>query len=221
MEITQIPQEVLSFAELKEDPSYPRIPPEQRALYLTTAQRAGQRAAQTYAGQDLEAILTRGGVAVRRFSDSAGGDLHSQILYDGTHRQVDLFLPMAEKLSAAMAKTPCPIPPKKVEAMFLAHEFYHYLEYASGHRTEEQCPPVQKRFLGIFSVQNRVCRMSEIAAFAFSKAFCHAEVAPKAMDYMLICCRENRSYADFCVWMDRLQAECKAACGGLPKGEAI
>ena len=212
MELAQIPDEVFAYCDLKEDLSFACIPPQARKSYIETALQAGRQAAEKYAGQSLLSVLQHNGVTVRRFEDAPGGDLHAQICYDDKMRQIDLFLPMTRKLSEAMAKTPYPVTAEQVEEMFLAHEFYHYLEYAQGQGTEALCPPVKKKMLGLFSVQSRVIRMREIAAFVFSKQICRAAVHPKAMDYALLCDRRGQPYSELCAWVGRLQAEYEAAC---------
>ena len=56
-------------------------------------------------------------------------------------------------------------------------------------------------------------RTSEIAAFAFSKAYCAWPVHPKAMDYVLANRRAGGSPDDLSDWFDRLQADYRTACG--------
>lgn len=213
LHLEQIADEVFAFADLKEDFSYAYIPPAARKAYLTRALGAGRQAAAQWAGRDLTAALTAAGAVIRRHSEAPAGDLHAQITWDGGTRLLELYPATARAVSEAMAETPWPLTPEQAEQLFLAHEFYHYLEYSSGHLTDEQCPPVQKRILGLFPVSAQIRRTSEIAAFAFSKAYCAWPVHPKAMDYVLANRRAGGSPDDLSDWFDRLQADYRTACG--------
>ena len=126
-------------------------PARKRQYYIAAGLAAGRRAARIYRGRDLGALLCSDGVEIRRFSDPSPSGLHSQICCDGAAKQVDLFRDTAGQLSAAMDKTPCPVSPQELERLFLAHEFYHWLEYSSGAGTELQCEPICTKLFGLFS----------------------------------------------------------------------
>lgn len=212
MELGRISDEVFAFSDLKEDFAYARIPREKRQYYITAGLAAGRRAARIYRGRDLGALLCSDGVEIRRFSDPSPSGLHSQICYDGAAKQVDLFRDTARQLSAAMDKTPCPVSPQELERLFLAHEFYHWLEYSSGAGTELQCEPICTKMFGLFPRQVRIRRTGEIAAFAFSKEFCGLPVHPKAIDYVFAYGREGKSFEEICARLAGLEAEYQAEC---------
>jgi hypothetical protein len=181
-----LPDEVYAFSDLREDFAYQKIPPERRGYYISRALQLGRQAAADYQGKDLCALLRADGVTLRRVTEPSPIGLHAQIWYDGPHRQVDLFTDTAQKLSRALADTPLPLTPQQAEELFLAHEFYHWLEYAAGVPTDARCDPVETRVLGLFRREIRVRRTGEIAAFAFAGAWCQLPLHPKALDYWLL-----------------------------------
>ncbi|MEG0996185.1 MAG: hypothetical protein RSH26_04430, partial [Clostridia bacterium] len=124
------------------------------------------------------------------------GELHSQICYDGKIKQIDIFTATAGHIAAAMDKTPYPISQEDVERLFLAHEFYHWLEYSTGNTTDMQCEPVHAKLLGFFARDYRIRRTSEIAAFEFAKVWCCVPIHPKAMDYVLAYDRQNKPFSE-------------------------
>ena len=218
IQLPSLPDEVFAFQDLKEDFSYAWISPAQREAYLSAALGAGRSAAANWRGHALDEDLARAGVAVRCWPDAPSSDIHSQILWDGGTHQIDIFLPTARAVGEAMAGTSCPLTPEQVKDAFLAHEFYHYLEYSTGHWTDELCPPVSKRIFGIFRTPAPIRRMSEIAAFAFSREFCGLPVHPKLMDYVLLYQRRGLSESELLGRMERLAAEYYAACGRAEEG---
>jgi hypothetical protein len=181
-----LPDEVFAFSDLKEDFVYKKIPPDRRGYYIAAALQLGRQAAEDYRGQDLKALLQADGVTLRRVEDPSPTGLHAQIWYDGPHRQVDVFAHTAKKLSEALEGTSLPLTADQVEELFLAHEFYHWIEYSTGVPTESRCDPVEHKALGLFRQTSQVRRTGEIAAFAFAKAWCGLPLHPKALDYWLL-----------------------------------
>lgn len=212
MELGRIPDEAFAFSDLKEDFVYAKIPREKRQYYIAAGLAAGRQAARTYRGKDLAALLCSDGVQIRRFSEPSPSGLHSQICYDGATKQVDLFCATAKQLSAAMNKTPCPVSPQELERLFLAHEFYHWLEYSSGVGTELRCEPIRTKLFGLLPRQVRIRRTGEIAAFVFSKEFCGLPVHPKAIDCVFVDGRAGKSFEETCARLAELEAEYRAEC---------
>lgn len=208
----KLPDDVFAFSELKEDLVYRRIPRDKRQYYIEAGLTAGRQMAHACQGKDLPAVLHEDGVVIRRLSEPSPTGLHAQICYDGNSKQVDLYMDTAHRLSRAMEKTPFPIAPDVLEQLFLAHEFYHWVEYASGSPTEEQCEPLRTKWLGVIPRTIRVRRVDEIAAFAFAKEFCSLPIHPKAIDYILMCQEQAESYEKVCALFVRMEQEWRAAC---------
>lgn len=181
-----IPDAVFAFSDLREDFVYRHIPPRQRQEYLESAMQIGEQQAAAYAGKDLSQIMEADGVQIRRFPEVSKVGLRSQICYDGKYKYVDIFTETAAQISSALAITDCPLTQGQVEALFLAHEFYHWLEYSSSIPTSQLCGSFRGKVFGLLPRTYQVRRTSEIAAFLFAKKWCGLPIHPKAIDYYLI-----------------------------------
>lgn len=185
-ELERIPDEVFAFDDLREDPVYKAIPRSERMAYIRLGLETGRAAAEEYAGRDLAALLRADGVTIHRVEEPSPSCLHAQITYDGGCRQVDLFADTARRLSRVLEAAGFPVSPEQIEQLFLAHEFYHWLEYAGRIRPVEESRPLHTCLLGLIPCTRLVRRTGEIAAFAFAKQVCGLPVHPKAMDYLLL-----------------------------------
>lgn len=207
-----LPDAVFAFRDLKEDPAYRRIPRQKRRYYLEEPIRLGCQAAASYIGRDLEPILRDNGVSVQTLPDEPPGYLHAQILFDGNRKEIQIFTAVAQRLSEVMAETPFALTPEQLQRLFLAHEFYHWLEYASQTSTEARCEPVEVKLLGLFPRRIRVRRTCEIAAFQFSKEFCQLPIHPKVMDYVLLYRDSGASFAEINRKLSALRFEYEEEC---------
>lgn len=204
--------EVFAFSDLREDPAYRRIPREKRRYYLEEPIRLGRQAAASYQGRDLEQILRDEGVLIQMLHDEPPGYLHAQILYDGNRREIQVFTAVARHLSEVMAETPFAYTPEQLEKLFLAHEFYHWLEYSSQTFTDALCEPVEGKLLGLFRSRMRVRRTCEIAAFQFAKEVCGLTIHPKIMDYVLLYRDKGEAFAEIDRKLSALRAAYEEAC---------
>ena len=207
-----LPDEVFAFSDLKEDTAYRRIPRQKRRYYLQEPIRLGGQAAIQYRGRDLERILRDSGVSVQTLHDGPPGYLHAQILYDGDRREVQIYTAVARRLSEVMAETPFPFTPEQLQKLFLAHEFYHWLEYSSQTSTDSRCEPVEVRLLGLFRSRVRIRRTSEIAAFQFAKEFCQLSIHPKIMDYVLLYRERGAAFAEIDRELSALRSKYEEEC---------
>ena len=204
--------EVFAYDDLKEDFAYGHIPPEKRQYYIAQGLAAGRAAAVQYEGCDLAALLAADGVTLCRVTAPSRIGLHAQICYTGDKKQIDLCAATAKELSEVMADTPYPVSQTQVEQLFLAHEFYHWLEYSAGVATDEKVEPARFRLFGLFERKMAVRRTGEIAAFAFAKQWCKLPVHPKAMDYLLLCQKQGKTQAQAEEQFHRMEQEYQAAC---------
>ena len=201
-----------AYSDLKEDFVYARIPRERRKYYIDRGLALGLEAAERYAGRDMEALLVQDGVAVRRVEAPSPIGLHAQICYDGKNRQVDLFPATARELSQALDGTGLALPPEELERVFLAHEFYHWLEYSAGVLASAKCEPIERKALGLFPHRSQVRRVDEIAAFAFAKEYCRLPVHPKAMDYLLLYRKKGEDLEKIGKRLQALEDEYRREC---------
>lgn len=201
-----------AFSDLREDFVYARIPRARRGYYIQRGLALGREAAAQYRGRDLTALLREDGVALNRVEEPSPWGLHAQICYDKADRQIDIFADTARALSQALEGTGLEQGPEALERLFLAHEFYHWLEYSAGMLASEQCGPVEWRVLGLIPRRARVRRVDEIAAFAFAKELCGLPVHPKAMDYILLYRRQGVGPEQIAGRLQALEDEYRREC---------
>lgn len=204
--------EACAFSDLKEDFVYARIPRARRGYYIRRGLELGREAAKRYQNQDMAALLAKDGVAVRRVEQPSSWGLHAQICYDKDVRQIDLFPATARELSQALEGAGLELPPEALERAFLAHEFYHWLEYSAGALASAKCDSVEWKALGVLTRRAQVRRVDEIAAFAFAKEYCRLPIHPKAMDYVLLYRRQGDSPAQIGERLRALEEEYRREC---------
>lgn len=186
--LDRIQDEVFALDELREDVVYKHIPPTEHMKYIQAGLCAGRQAAERYAGKDLIALLQHDGVQIQRISTPSPTLMHAQIIYDKKLRRVDIFMDTAHRISCAATRAGYVMKVEQIERIFLAHEFYHWLEYSGKLCPVEETQLVEvSTFGGIFCRQAKVHRTGEIAAFIFAKEFCGMTIHPKALDYLLLC----------------------------------
>lgn len=211
-ELTLRPDALWAYCDLKEDFAYAKIPPGERQYYVEAGLAAGREQAKKYRNQNILSLLEKDGVEIRRFSVKSPAGLHSQICYDGRVRQIDIFTETAGELAETMKDTPWPVTQKETEQLFLAHEFYHWLEYSGRFLLEQQCRPVRIKILGIFSREIQIRRVSEIAAFSFTKEFCGLPVHPKMTDYLFMYRQKGKSFQEINEIFDKMEQEYRREC---------
>ena len=181
-----ISDEAFAFSDLRVDFVYNRIPRDRRQYYIAEGLRIGAETARKYRGRDIRELLCNDGVAIRTIDTPSPSGMHAQIYYDGGERRIEIFTETAKRFADALADVPIPLSQEQAQEIFLAHEFYHWLEYSKGRGTEMLCAPVERKLLGLIPQRLRVHRVCEIAAFQFCKEYCGLPVHPKAVDYLLL-----------------------------------
>lgn len=204
--------EACAFTDLREDFVYARIPRGRRGYYLARGLALGREAAAQYAQQDLRALLQRDGVVLNRITQPSPWGMHAQICYDKKTRQVDIFADTARAMAEALDGTGLELGAEQLEELFLAHEFYHWLEYSSGLLASEKCEPVEWRVLGPLRRRAGVRRVDEIAAFAFAKELCGLPVHPKALDYVFLYRRQGKSTEQIAPLLAQIEEEYRQEC---------
>ena len=204
--------EACAFSDLKEDFVYARIPRARRGDYVQRGLSLGREAAARYAVEDMDKLLRRDGVVLNRVEEPSPWGLHAQICYEKAARQIDIFAATARELSEALAGTGLEQPPEALERLFLAHEFYHWLEYSAGVLASAKCEPVEWKVLGPLRRRSQVRRVDEIAAFAFAKQLCAMPVHPKAMDYILLYRKKGEGLEQIAQRLRDMEAEYRREC---------
>lgn len=211
-EFPQISTETFAYWELKEDPSYPNIPKEERLRLILAGIAAGERMANQYRGEDLERLMTEDGVVMHRFTEPSPVGMHAQIQYDAGVKRVDLFLATAKQLEQVMHSTPHPYSAKDFERMFLAHEFYHWLEYSGRTPFRAGIKPLRHKLFGLIPHSFTPCRLSEIAAHAFTNRFCCLPFDSRLPDYLIMYQKTGKSTSEVYDELRNMQAQYQAEC---------
>lgn len=204
--------EACAFCDLREDLVYPRIPRPQRSCYLARGLALGRAAAARYPLQQLRGLLLRDGVVLNRVAQPSPSGMHAQICYDKKTRQIDIFTATARAMAEALRDAGPALDAARLEELFLAHEFYHWLEYSSGQLASEQCEAVEWPVLGIFRRRARVRRVDEIAAFAFAKEVCGLPVHPKALDYVFLYHQQGKQSGQIAPLLAALEEDYRREC---------
>lgn len=204
--------EACAFCDLREDLVYPRIPRARRSCYLARGLALGREAAARYPLQQLRGLLEQDGVVLNRVAQPSPSGLHAQICYDKKTRQIDIFTATARAMAEALQDTGLALSAAQLEELFLAHEFYHWLEYSSGQLASEQCEPVEWPVLRLFRRRAWVRRVDEIAAFAFAKEVCGLPVHPKALDYLFLYRQQGRESGQIAPLLAALEEEYRREC---------
>lgn len=203
----KITDEVWALIDLKADPLYEKIPKVQRKYFINTALSIAVAEAQKYKNQNLIHLMELNGTTINHHSEIPRSGLHSQIYYCGDKKEIDIYDGMINKLFKIMQSTDYPLSESKIAEVFVAHEFYHWLEYSSGISTEQKCNPIQVKTFGLIKRDLHIRMTSEIAAFEFSKIWCDLPVHPKLMDYILFAQESNQSHEAIELLLMRYQQE--------------
>ncbi len=211
-EFPQISPETFAYWELKEDPSYPRIPKEERLRLIRAGIDAGERMADAYRAEDLERLMKEDGVVLHRFTEPSPIGIHAQIQYGDGVKSVDLFPETAKQLEAVMHSTPYPYSARQFEQMFLAHEFYHWLEYSGRTPLRAGIKPLRHKLFGLIPHHFTPCRLSEIAAHAFTNRFCRLPFDSRLPDYLILYEEMGKSRSEVYDELRTMQAQYQAEC---------
>lgn len=181
----------LSLMELRRDPMYRRIPEERRLWYAERSLRDGREAVEGTEPLAIGELLERAGIDVRIEGASGGmfgSALRAQIDWTGKVPRIVVYRESMRQLAEAASAFPGTFGELTAEAaadIHLAHEYYHWLEYARGAFTAERLDPVEIRF-GPWKRKASVRQCGEIAAHAFAKRLLKLPHLPNLLDYLYL-----------------------------------
>jgi hypothetical protein len=184
----------LADAELRRNPLYPRFPENRKEWYIEQSLMLGTQAAdrQLERGDDIQKLVRESGIELVRRSEHTTGRpsaLRSEIEYREEGSTITVYMDSIRSMSRNSREFAPPglaLTAERSFEMHVAHEFYHYLEFASGSTTSQRLPKIEISWLGKFKRRVELSETCEIAAQAFAKRFCGLEVLPTYYDLLLV-----------------------------------
>ena len=184
-----------TLMELKEDPLFCRIDPQQVPLYVNAAIADGKLKSEYYDKIKMFQILKQKNVAVAVNKDGSPYQVHSQVVFRGKEIRIEIDAKTVKELNCSLYEMGVKVSTGKLILLHLAHEFYHCLEYWDQEEIGKRCPKVTYPFFGIFPCRGYVRRTSEAAAHIFATEICGLDFHPKLLDYLLLE-KSNKDVAD-------------------------
>ncbi|GAB6991782.1 hypothetical protein [Paenibacillus pini] len=201
--IASLSDEMLAYAELTQDPLFHKIPKDQISYYVESSLDQGRQMGAHYAGISVRECCKREGLAFEITSKS--GTFHqvsfrAQIDFAKKPPEIVIYssslVEMQQALETLLGREESPDIDELID-IHLAHEFFHYLEYKSGHFTNELLKPIDVFKLGFYTKRSSVVKSSEIAAHAFCKEMMGLPYLPNLLDYVYLIENKQMSLEQF------------------------
>lgn len=180
--------QALGLLQLREDPQYPRIPPDQRAALVESALDDGRSMADRIRerwGRDPAAIAARCDVPVIRSEDDAGfGTVIVNAEYIARPPSITLYVPAIRRLDRLIAEREVPVDSSL--PIFLAHELYHHFDCLRGKARLSRQHAVRIFSVGSWHWTSGLSSLSEIAAGAFAQQLLGLPFHPRLLDALLL-----------------------------------
>ncbi len=181
----------LGLLELKRDMIFHTIPKDKYAYYVTNALRMGEELAEDYIGEDIEKLIKQAGIDIVTVPTSGSyykvrfrarfykkKDDLKILLYQDTMNE---FVENCKGLQKEDVLTR-----EIVRKIYLAHEFFHYIEDLKGKETSEHLDKVNTTKFMFRKIWHFVGSTNEIAAYAFSKKVLGLNNLPNIYDYVYL-----------------------------------
>ncbi|ELU5588512.1 hypothetical protein SCB17_003023 [Clostridium perfringens] len=197
-EILQIStDDIMSLAELKEDPMFSIMSKKEILYYIRESQRIATERAKTlkeeFIYENLIDICNIKGIQVNicnkdcKFMDIK---YRAEIYYRKS--EINIIRPSIELMFNELKNNNLNIYKDKtlviedVIDIHLAHELYHLLEYNEQKDTSYLLNPITELKIFNFKKVRRVLKVSEIAAHKFCKEYLDMTFHPKVLDYLYL-----------------------------------
>ncbi|MEK4854596.1 hypothetical protein NST04_32480 [Paenibacillus sp. FSL H7-0756] len=183
--------EVLGYAELKNDLLFHRIPYSKRRYYVERPLAIGREQALAFKaryGTDVGAICRNRGIRIDlNLRKGTIGQIRfrAQIELSAKERVITLYQSSMEELrqSAGVLLPGHSFSLKEITDIHLAHELFHDLEFTELGYTNKRLDDISSLSLGPLRIRSSVTRTSEIAAHAFSRYLLDLPCLPNLLDY--------------------------------------
>ena len=180
--------QALGLLQLREDPQYPRIPPDRRAALVEAALDDGRVMAdriREQRGQDPAAIAAYSNVPVIQSADDAGyGSVIVYAEYVARPPSITLYIPAIRRLDRLVAERDVPMGSSL--PIFLAHELYHHFDCLRGKARLSRRHAVRILSVGAWHWTSGLSSLSEIAAGAFAQRLLGLPFHPRLLDSLLL-----------------------------------
>lgn len=196
----------LAMCELSQDLLYGRIPKEKRQDYIDASLKIGYEEAFPYRGQNIFKLYEKHGIRIVYHKESKGTMgvlLRGQAVMSNKEKKVELYKTSIESLAVNSSFKDSPgLSYEQALQLHLAHEFFHYLEFAEGKTAAEKLPPVVLTKILGWKRYGFINRCSEIAAHAFAKTMLDLPYLSNAYDYFYLLKTGKMKEEDFISMMN-------------------
>ncbi|SMO36365.1 hypothetical protein [Melghirimyces algeriensis] len=185
------PSIILAFTELEQDEMYGMIPDSFIPRYLETAITFGKNAAfhERY-NENLPHLMNRlmkSGIRVRfikRNNTESTEWVRAQ--YRRKPPTIEIHQSSMDQLRNFFDRSGYSVIEDDLIALHLYHEWFHHLEESTLGHTDQRVPKVQTKRWGPFSLRQRIHRLREIAAHAFTQEAMGLTWSPLLLDHIIL-----------------------------------
>lgn len=190
--LNRLNDEVLAYAELKNDLVFHKIPKDKVNYYINQSLLLGEEKAKKYKALDLTKMCNDNGVKVEIVKESGkfySVQFRAEISFSKKENVIKIYESSLVDLMNScnkIASTEDKLSYQDVINIHLAHEFYHFLEYKEKQYTNEVLEPISTFELLNFKKKSSVLKCSEIAAHKFCKDVLGLRYLPNIYDYLYL-----------------------------------
>lgn len=177
--------EAWSFMELKEDPLFAFLKPEEYATYICGAMRDGKSHAAGLTMEQIKQSMEQFKIQIEIVTGKNPIQVHSQTLWNQKTLEVELFETVILDIVDLLDNKGIFMTRQEIMDVHLAHEYYHCMEYLQDRQISRRLAPVCYRTMGIIRRKGYLNRTREIAAHMFAKEVCDFPFHPKYLDVLL------------------------------------
>ncbi|UYP01153.1 hypothetical protein OF820_05570 [Oceanotoga sp. DSM 15011] len=186
--INIIDDEIMSFAELKEDQVFSKIEKKELLNYIKKPINIGKEEALIYKNKSIEDLCYEFGIKINFINKSQDKDLIAiRADYCDYDKNINIYTDSIYKMASSFKSLNFNnINSDDIINIHLAHEFFHFLEYNKIGLVNEKLPKVINiNFLGIKKFST-VLKTREIGAHIFCKNMMNLKFHPKCIDYIYL-----------------------------------
>lgn len=211
--LNRLSDKVLAYAELKNDLLFNKIPKDKICYYINQSLWMGKDKAIQYKHMNLQQMCHDKGLKIEVVAKSGkfyGVRFRAEINFSKRENVIKIYKDSLEELMDSCNRlnfSEDKLTYEDILNIHLAHEFYHYLEYAQGKYTNEMLDKVDTIDLGFYKKKATILKCSEIAAHMFCKELLGLKYLPNFYDYLYLIDSGKTSLKNFEMLIDSLEKE--------------
>lgn len=193
--------EVMSFAELREDEYYKKIPNEKISYYVDKSMDIGLNSAKNllsaYEEINLEKICKDKNIGIEINTKEYGFEIIKlRGKYEKDKNKIILYDKSIKRIEAKLQEIGLKnfLDYKKIKDIQLVHELFHFLEEKEIGVVGEKLKLLPVRHLAIIKREYPILKTSDIAAHIFTKEILSLSFHPKLMDYYYLLATDYIDY---------------------------